>query len=278
MRWSESVAPSERPPYGQPPWLHLLNPNTKKCMRNDHFSAQAAQYVLARPTYPEALIRFVAEAAPGRGCVWDCATGNGQAAVALANYFDQVLATDMSTAQIAQAEPHPRIRYSVQPAEHVDFPSASVDAVTVAQALHWFDLPNAFAEVRRVLRPGGLFCAWGYSWSTVTPAIDRVVQRHILEPIQGDWAAQNRLLWEGYRTIALPFTPVTPPKTTIICRWNLHHYLAYMETWSATRRAIRRIGRGFLDAAAAALEPVWGEAAAVREVQMPICVIAGRAL
>ena len=246
-------------------------------MRNDHFSAQAEQYALARPTYPEALIRFVAQSAPGRGCVWDSATGNGQAAVALARYFDQVLATDMSAAQIAQAEPHPRIRYSVQPAERVDFPDGSVDAVTVAQALHWFDLPSAFAEIQRLLRPGGLFCAWGYSWSTVTPAIDTVVQRTILEPIQGDWAPQNRLLWEGYRTITLPFTPVIPPEVTIICPWSLHHYLAYMETWSATRQTIRRIGREFLDAAAGALKHVWGEATTIREVRMPISVIAGRA-
>jgi ubiquinone/menaquinone biosynthesis C-methylase UbiE len=244
---------------------------------SDHFSEQAEQYAYARPTYPEALIRFVANAAPGRACAWDCATGSGQAAVALAAHFDQVLATDASAAQIAQAAPHPRVRYVVQPAERVDFPDASVDALTVAQALHWFNLPAFFAEARRVLRPGGLFCAWGYSWSTVTPAIDTVVRERILDRIQGAWAPQNALLWDGYRAIALPFTPLTPPEVTIRLAWSLSQYLAYIETWSATRQTIQRIGRGFLDEAATDLERVWGMPETVREIRMPVCIVAGRA-
>jgi ubiquinone/menaquinone biosynthesis C-methylase UbiE len=243
---------------------------------SDHFSEQAKQYAQARPSYPESLIRFVAEAAPGRASAWDCATGSGQAAVALAAHFDQVLATDASAAQIAQAQPHPRVRYSVQPAERVDFPDTSVDALTVAQALHWFDLPAFFAEARRVLRPGGLFCAWGYSWSTVTPAIDAVVQAHILDIIQGAWAPQNALLWDGYRAITPPFVPVTPPTVTIRLTWSLSQYMAYLETWSAIRQTIQRIGRGFLDEAATNLERVWGSPAHVREVHIPVCVVAGR--
>jgi ubiquinone/menaquinone biosynthesis C-methylase UbiE len=244
---------------------------------SDHFSEQAEQYAQARPSYPKALIHFVAEAAPGRASAWDCATGSGQAAVALAAHFDQVLATDASAAQIAQAAPHPRVRYSVQPAERVDFPDASVDALTVAQALHWFDLPAFFAEARRVLRPGGLFCGWGYSWSTVTPAIDAVVRERILDVIQGAWAPQNALLWDGYRSITLPFAPVTPPEVSIRLAWSLGQYLAYLETWSATRQTIQRIGRGFLDEAAVAVACVWGPPETVREVCMPVCILAGRA-
>ncbi len=244
---------------------------------HDHFSGHAGPYAQARPTYPDALIRFIAAAAPGRACAWDCATGSGQAAVALAAHFDLVRATDASAAQIAQATPHPRVQYAVQPAERVNFPDASVDALTVAQALHWFDIPTFFAEARRVLRPGGLFCAWGYSWSHVTPTIDAIVRTHILDMIQDAWAPQNALLWDSYRAIALPFTPVTIPTVEIQMAWSLDQYLAYLETWSATRQTIQRYGRGFLDKAATVMERVWGSPETVRAVRMPVCVLAGHA-
>jgi ubiquinone/menaquinone biosynthesis C-methylase UbiE len=244
---------------------------------HDHFSGHAGPYAQARPTYPDALIRFVAASAPERACAWDCATGSGQAAVALAAHFDLVRATDASAAQIAEATPHPRVQYAVQPAERVDFPDASVDALTVAQALHWFDIPTFFAEARRVLRPGGLFCAWGYSWSNVTPAIDAIIRTHILDMIQDAWAPQNALLWDGYRAIALPFAPVTPPAVEIQRAWSLGQYLAYLETWSATRQTIQRQGRGFLDEAATAIARVWGSPETVRAVRMPVCILAGRA-
>jgi ubiquinone/menaquinone biosynthesis C-methylase UbiE len=243
----------------------------------DHFSAQAEQYAQARPRYPAELIAFVAEAAPGRACAWDCATGSGQAALALAEHFALVYATDASAAQIAQATPHPRVSYAVQPAEQSKLAPASVDALTVAQALHWFDHPAFFAEARRVLKPGGLFCAWGYSWATVTPAIDAVIERSMLAIIADEWAPQNRLLWNGYRGIALPFTPMPTPEVTIQVHWNMRQYLAYVQTWSATQRTITRLGQGFLTAAAVELAQVWGPIEHVRTVQMPVCVVAGHA-
>ena len=50
----------------------------------DHFSGSARGYAAYRPTYPDALFSWLAEHSPGRGAVWDCGTGSGQAATALA--------------------------------------------------------------------------------------------------------------------------------------------------------------------------------------------------
>jgi SAM-dependent methyltransferase len=244
----------------------------------DRFSAQAQQYAQARPAYPAALFQFLTQAAPGHDWAWDCATGNGQAAVALAQVFARVSATDLSAAQLAHAMPHERIHYSVQPAEAVDLPSGALDLVTVAQALHWFDLPRFFAEVQRVLKPGGLFCAWGYSWAEITPAIDRVVEQSIRAPVIHDWAAQNVLLWNGYPALTagvMPFQPLTPPASTIDLEWNLYQYVAYLRTWSAVRIAIEREGAGFFEHATEALIAVWGQPETVRRVSMPLTMVAG---
>ena len=118
----------------------------------DHFSGVAGAYAEFRPRYPDALFDWLAEAAPSRELAWDCATGNGQAAVALARVFTRVVATDASAEQVQAATPHPRVEYRVGPAEESGLTSDSADAVTVAQALHWFDRPSFYAEASRVLR------------------------------------------------------------------------------------------------------------------------------
>src|SRR5882672_9881793 len=157
----------------------------------DHFSKQAATYAKARPTYPPALFTELARLAPGRTLAWDAGTGNGQAAVALAPHFAQVAATEPSAAQLAQAVPHPRVAYH-QAAETAPLlGDASVDLVTVAQAAHWFDRPKFYAEVKRVLRPGGVVALWTYGLCVIDPAIDAVVFRFYHGPVGPYWPPER---------------------------------------------------------------------------------------
>lgn len=242
----------------------------------DLFSERPALYASAQPRYPDSLFRLIAEQAPARQTVWDCGTGNGQAAVSLAGHFAKVEASDASAAQIEHALPHARVRYSVQAAEQTGYPEAAFDAVCVAQALHWFDFPRFFAEVGRVLRPGGLFIAWGYNWSTVTPEFDAVLDDTVKQAIREDWAPQNRLLWNGYREVPMPFTPLALPAQRIELHWTLWQVLAYVHTWSATQRCIAREGDGFLRRAEPALRAAWGDPDAARELSMPLELLAGR--
>src|SRR5438128_2266209 len=95
----------------------------------DLFSKQAGSYAQYRPTYPERLFDYLAGIAPARESVWDCGTGNGQAALLLASRFTHVIATDPSERQIAQATPNPRVEYRVAPAEKSGLPDSSVDLV-----------------------------------------------------------------------------------------------------------------------------------------------------
>src|SRR6266702_7754990 len=104
----------------------------------DHFSAQAAEYARRRPGYPQALFEYLATLPETQELAWDCATGNGQAAVGLAPYFTRVIATDASDGQLRNAFLHPRVIYRQASAEDSGLESGSIDLVTVAQAVHWF--------------------------------------------------------------------------------------------------------------------------------------------
>lgn len=106
----------------------------------DHFSDHADRYEAYRPTYPDALFAYLASLVPDHDLAWDCATGNGQAALGLTPHFDAVIATDASLQQIALARPHPKVSYRVAPAERAPLRDSSVDVVSVSLALHWFDL------------------------------------------------------------------------------------------------------------------------------------------
>jgi SAM-dependent methyltransferase len=240
----------------------------------DHFSAQAAAYARFRPGYPATLYEFLAGLAPGRSLAWDCGTGNGQAAVGLAAHFDQVIASDASGEQIAQAMPHPRVTYCVATAENPPAAVQAADLVTVAQALHWFDHARFYAQLRRILRPGGVFAAWGYALMQISPAIDTVVQDYYARIVGPYWPADRRHIDSGYQTLPFPLTEVATPPFRMIADWSLEALFGYLDTWSATRRYLVDKGRHPLDLVKLDLARAWGEAP-TRVVVWPLFLRAG---
>jgi ubiquinone/menaquinone biosynthesis C-methylase UbiE len=242
----------------------------------DAFSDVAAQYATSRPRYPDSLFRTLADLAPATKVAWDCATGNGQAAVGLAEHFQRVYATDASEEQLAQAATHPRIEYRVAPADNSGLSDASVDMVSVATALHWFDLRRFYEEVRRVVRPHGLIAIYGYSWFYLTPALDELTNRCLIEPIRHYWSPQVQLLSDGYRTIDFPFEELTAPPFAIHISWNLEELFSYYLTWSAPRAKMAKDGNEFLGAARRAFDAAWGAPTKRRHVVLPLALRFGR--
>src|SRR5215208_6990740 len=177
----------------------------------DHFSTQSHLYAQYRPQYPDEIYAYLASLTPEHSLAWDCGTGNGQAAVGLAKYFDKVHATDASAEQIARAYAHAKVDYHVEPAEHVSLPTSSVDLVTVAVAIHWFNFDEFYHEVNRVLKPGGVLAAWTYNLTEISPEIDVLIHHYYGEILKGYWPERIRYLEEGYKTLPFPFEEITPP-------------------------------------------------------------------
>jgi SAM-dependent methyltransferase len=240
------------------------------------FSRHAEQYAAARPRYPEALFDWLTAVAPAHDLVWDCATGNGQAAVALASRFARVIATDASASQLAHAVPHPAVEYRQATGEASGLGPASVDLIAVAQALHWLDLPAFFDEATRVLVPNGVLAAWTYNRPRVTPAIDAEVDRLHDHTLATYWSGRRMLVDEGYASIALPFEPVETPHFEMRNEWTLGEFTAYVRTWSAVQRYMQDHERDPVDPVEYALGPLWGDAHARRGVRWPLAVLAGR--
>ena len=242
----------------------------------DYFSGQAASYSMFRPTYPARLFEWLAQAAPRRDCVWDAGTGSGQAAGGLAEHFTRVVGTDASSAQVAQGAAHPRVEYRVAQAEASGLPAAWADLVTVAQALHWFDLAKFFDEARRVLAPDGLLAVWCYGDPRLEdPAVDRVVHGYNRGTVEEYWPPERDLVLAEYRTIPFPFREIPTPSLTLEATWTLPQLAGYLRSWSATARYAKVLGDDPVAAVEEQLLGVWGPPETACTVRWPITIRAG---
>ncbi len=226
----------------------------------DHFSAQAADYARYRPRYPRALFAYLASLCPEHELAWDCATGNGQAAHSLAEHFTQVIATDASAEQIANAAPHAGVDFQVAPAAQSPLATHAADLITVAQALHWFDHDAFYAEVDRVLKPNGVLAVWTYSLLRFNPALDAVIKHYYGEVVGSYWPVERRLVEEEYRPIPFPFDEITPPAFSLTLAWSLDELFGYLRTWSATRRFMEDNDTNPISQIADDLTKAWGDA------------------
>jgi len=126
------------------------------------FDEVADAYRRARPSYPVAAVGWVLERAPGRRVV-DLAAGTGKLTQVLVSTGADVVAVEpLANMRAAFAQTLPEVPALAGTAEAMPLLDGSADAVTVAQAFHWFDAVPALDEIARVLVPGGVL---GLLWN-----------------------------------------------------------------------------------------------------------------
>ena len=241
----------------------------------DLFSQRAPDYARFRPTYPTALFEWLASQVPEGKLAVDVGAGSGQAAIALCAHFDHVIALDPSDAQLANASPTGRVEYRRGSAEATGLDSQSADLLVVAQAFHWFMQESFFAEVRRVVRPGGCLAVWCYGLAMIAPEIDAVVHELYETYLGPYWEPERKLVEEGYRSVTFPFAEITVPLFEMKLTWTFDHLVGYLGTWSPLKRYIQDRGQDPLALIFPRLEKAW-EANAERPVSWPIAVRAFR--
>ncbi len=237
----------------------------------DHFSTQAEDYSTYRPEYPQDLYEWIATLCKEHKMAWDCATGNGQVAVALTNYFGYVIGTDASESQIYHATTYPRVEYEVALAHQSPLQDTSVDLITVGQALHWFEFDLFFKEVKRVAKPNAVLAAWCYELHQISPAIDAVIKKFYTEIIGAHWPAERRYIEQSYANIEFPFETIDAPKCTMQKQWTLKHLIGYLGTWSATQKYIQEHGYDPRELIFEELQEAWGQEE-TKQVSWPVTI------
>jgi hypothetical protein len=243
----------------------------------DLFSRHSKGYAASRPNYPKAMFDFLAGLVERRNLAWDCATGNGQAAVFLAEHFDRVVASDASSKQIENAHVSPNIRFAVFPAEKADLEDNSVDLITVAQALHWFRFDDFYREARRVARKDAIIAVWTYWEHYVSPEVDKLTRTFYMDIVGSYWPAEIKYIENRYKDIPFPFQQVDAPIFRTELEWSLRDLVGYMYTWSSVQKYVEENGSDPVEKLYPALEEAWGKnLTEKRKVTWPLYLKVGR--
>ncbi len=237
-------------------------------MHKDFFSHQAAYYAQYRPKYPKELYSFILENVQETTLAWDVATGNGQAASELAKYFDQVYATDLSEEQLKHASKKSNITYKKEFAEASSLSNSSVDLITIATAIHWFDQAAFFKETERVLKPNGILFAWSYGGCKVNEEVDKVIDYFNFEYLENYWHDGAKMNWyDKYNSLILPFNPIPTPDFISKAHYDLQEVMNYMFSWSGVQNYIRIHQKNPIEMIQEYLEKAWGNPTSKKEIK-----------
>jgi len=241
----------------------------------DYFSSQSFQYSVNRPKYPEKLFRYLIGECRERKLAWDAGTGNGQAANELSRFFEKVYATDASSSQILNAVTKSNITYAVANEQAPILKRRSVNLITVAQSLHWFDIEVFYAEADRVLKRYGLVACWSYNLFRIDREVDREIDNLYGGILKRYWAPERRLVETGYRTLSFPFRELRAPRFEIKATWNFEKMLSFLSSWSAVANYKKREGYDPISQKKDCLKSAWGDPEKIKEVKWPISIRVG---
>jgi ubiquinone/menaquinone biosynthesis C-methylase UbiE len=239
-------------------------------MAKDLFSKQSDLYARYRPTYPKELYEYILSFVNEKNTAWDCATGNGQAAVVLAEYFKKVIATDISAAQIEKAIAKKNIEYKVCPAESTPYEENTFDLVTVAQAYHWINWTEFKKEVTRVCKPNAVIAVWMYyNHTTGDKRIDDAVRGFYENVTKPYWDYERKYVEEKYSTVEFDYELLPVKQFETILNWQREDLLGYISSWSAVQKYIKINGNSPIPIIEEEIKKLW-QKGEVKKVVFPI--------
>ncbi len=245
-------------------------------MAKDLFSKQSDLYARYRPTYPRELYEYILSFVKEKNIAWDCATGNGQAAIVLADHFKKVIATDISATQIDRAIKKDNIEYSVCSAESTPFEENTFDLVTVAQAYHWINWKEFKNEVSRVCKPGAIIAIWVYFRNMPgDKKVDDAIFSFYENVTRPYWDEARKYVEEKYATVEFDYDllPVKEFETTL--NWQREDMIGYISSWSAIQKYIKVNGHSPIPIIEEEINKLWHEGE-VKKVSFPIYLKLGR--
>jgi SAM-dependent methyltransferase len=245
---------------------------------SDHFSRQAEAYAAYRPDYPDELFAAVVDRCDGRTTAVDVGCGSGQVATKLAPLFERVVAVEPSVAQLTHAKSTPGVSYVAAQAEAMPVADRVADLVTVGQALHWFDLPRFYDEVRRIARPGCVIAVWVYGLMSANDAADRALDDYYYDIVAPYWPPERRHIETGYTDLPFPFYETRRESFSMIADWTADRYLGMLRSWSATRRYIDDRGDDPIAEIADRIVESWDDPAIPRPVIWPVTLMTGKVI
>ena len=245
-------------------------------MAKDLFSKQSDLYARYRPGYPKELYDHILSFVKNKNIAWDCATGNGQAAVVLADHFKKVIATDISPEQIEKAKAKDNIEYLVCSAESTPFDENTFDLVTVAQAYHWIKWKEFKDEVTRVCKPGAIIAVWVYyAHTTGDKKVDDAVHDFYEDVTRSYWDYERKFLDDMYSTVEFDYELLPPKIFETILEWQREDLVGYISSWSAIQKYIKVNGHSPVPLIEKAINELWPEGE-IKKVTFPIYLKAGR--
>ena len=245
-------------------------------MAKDLFSKQSDLYARYRPTYPKELYDYIISFVKEKNIAWDCATGNGQAAVVLSGHFKKVIATDISASQIEKATLKENIEYLVCPAESTPFEENTFDLVTVAQAYHWLKWDEFKKEAGRVCRNNAVIAVWMYYHHTTgDDNIDKAVRDFYENVTKPYWDYERKYVEEKYAAVEFDYE-LLPAKTfDSILNWQREDLIGYISSWSAIQKYIKANGRSPIPIIEEEIKTLWPEGE-IKKVVFPVYLKLGR--
>lgn len=243
---------------------------------SDLFGDRADEYARTRPTYPDQLFDHLERLVARKERAWDCGAGSGQTSRSLAQRFEQVVATDTSLRQLTHARTNERIRLIAAAAEAAPIREHTADLITVSAAIHWFDRPRFYDEVRRVARPGAILAVWSYFQTRIEPAIDAVLVHFADDVVGSYWNPGIQLNRNAYRDLDFPFERLPWRELHAEGRMRFVDLMQYMRTWSASQEWVRVRGTDPVDEVRDQLARAWGDPEYERLVQWPLHGAIGR--